>query len=86
MEDNVSTKSDPKERTRAAVAKRERAAKARLCGGKATEEQIADRLSVTLSDKRSDHKQDTRAAWTPCWTPGRKTVTWPRCWTRWPKN
>ena len=48
--------------TRAAVAKRERAAKARLCGGKATEEQIADRLSVTLSDKRSDQKQDTRAA------------------------
>lgn len=47
---------------RTEAAKRERAAKARLCGGKATEEQIADRLSVTLSDKRSDQKQDTRAA------------------------
>jgi len=62
LEADVSGKTTSKQDTRAAVAKRERAAKARLCGGKATEEQIADRLSVTLSDKRSDQKQDTRAA------------------------
>ena len=34
-----------------------------MCGGKATEEQIADRLSADASDKRSDEpKTDTRAA------------------------
>jgi len=76
LEADVSTKlsDEPTERTRAAVAsnaeeyrsriaKRLRAVKGRMCGGKATEEQIADRLEADVSTKRSDEPTErTRAA------------------------
>lgn len=46
------------------IEKRERAKKARECGGKATPEQIEKRSADTPSDKRSEpkEKKDTRAA------------------------
>lgn len=47
----------------AETAKRLRAVKGRMCGGKATEEQIADRLEADVSTKRSDEPTErTRAA------------------------
>jgi len=51
------------EEYRSRIAKRLRAVKGRMCGGKATEEQIADRLEADVSTKRSDEPTErTRAA------------------------